>query len=455
VTVSWNAASDPNGDNITYNIYYYNGVSTTTLASATTTTSFAWGVSAVADGSYGLKGEACDDDASPLCTDFYLTANISLDKTDPVYSLSDISISSDNDVTTLAKAGDTVTLSFTSGGNIAPTLDVEFYSGGSAINDTVSSSSLSNVWTVTYVVDASDSDGTIDYLITADNLDFQYSSSTLVTVDLTAPGAISASPAVGTYIQAQNVSLSSSNSYLIRYTLDGTDPTCSTGNLYADPLNIASSLTIRAIACDRAGNATAVSAFQYSIVYGSIISSPPTSGSGAINTTTDMEETQSTGAITTENTKSIQSINYEGKLIKYNDSPKVYLIQNGQKRWIINEESFIFNNYKWEDIKLIDSGTFYQDDLNIIKLTDNKKTYIFSRDLKFGMTGSDVKELQKYLNNNGSVLIVAGPGSPGQETEFFGSLTRQALIKFQKDNSIIPAQGYFGPITRAFINNAN
>jgi len=39
------------------------------------------------------------------------------------------------------------------------------------------------------------------------------------------------------------------------------------------------------------------------------------------------------------------------------------------------------------------------------------------------------------------------------ETEYFGKLTKAALINFQKANNIIPAVGFFGPITRGVVNN--
>lgn len=39
-----------------------------------------------------------------------------------------------------------------------------------------------------------------------------------------------------------------------------------------------------------------------------------------------------------------------------------------------------------------------------------------------------------------------------EPTGYFGTLTRTALAKYQAVNGISPAAGYFGPITRAFIN---
>jgi hypothetical protein len=78
--------------------------------------------------------------------------------------------------------------------------------------------------------------------------------------------------------------------------------------------------------------------------------------------------------------------------------------------------------------------------------------YMFDRDLYLNMIGEDVKELQKFLNNHGFLVATEGPGSLGNETEKFGSLTKQALIKFQLANSISPAIGYFGEITRGIVN---
>ena len=58
-------------------------------------------------------------------------------------------------------------------------------------------------------------------------------------------------------------------------------------------------------------------------------------------------------------------------------------------------------------------------------------------------------DLQKYLNANGAQLASSGAGSPGNETEFFGELTRAGLAKWQAANGVSPTTGYFGPITRA------
>jgi len=47
----------------------------------------------------------------------------------------------------------------------------------------------------------------------------------------------------------------------------------------------------------------------------------------------------------------------------------------------------------------------------------------------------------------------SGPGSVGNETTRFGAATRGALARFQAANGISPAVGYFGAITRSYINS--
>ena len=68
------------------------------------------------------------------------------------------------------------------------------------------------------------------------------------------------------------------------------------------------------------------------------------------------------------------------------------------------------------------------------------------------MTGEDVKELQKFLNGDGFPIAPTGVGSKGNETTYFGLATKTALIKFQKENNISPAVGFFGAITMKRVN---
>jgi lysophospholipase L1-like esterase len=78
-------------------------------------------------------------------------------------------------------------------------------------------------------------------------------------------------------------------------------------------------------------------------------------------------------------------------------------------------------------------------------------TWTFDANLQLKVMSVEVKLLQEYLNSHGYTVAVTGAGSSGNETDYFGALTKAALIKFQKANGITPAVGYFGPITRGFM----
>lgn len=76
---------------------------------------------------------------------------------------------------------------------------------------------------------------------------------------------------------------------------------------------------------------------------------------------------------------------------------------------------------------------------------------IFTTDLYYGYFGPMVKNLQMFLNSQGFLLSTSSYGSPGEETNYFGPLTRSALIRFQDAYGIVPPKGYFGPITRSVV----
>ncbi len=79
--------------------------------------------------------------------------------------------------------------------------------------------------------------------------------------------------------------------------------------------------------------------------------------------------------------------------------------------------------------------------------------YTFNTNLTMGSTGTDVMNLQKVLNMSADTQVAAsGVGSTGNESSYFGALTRSAVIKFQNKYGITPAVGYVGPVTRAKLN---
>lgn len=77
---------------------------------------------------------------------------------------------------------------------------------------------------------------------------------------------------------------------------------------------------------------------------------------------------------------------------------------------------------------------------------------LFTQDLKTGSVHASVKLLQQTLNACGYAVAESGPGSRGYETDRFGAATRQAVIRFQRVQGIVPANGVLGPQTRARLN---
>ncbi|MDE1988672.1 MAG: peptidoglycan-binding protein [Patescibacteria group bacterium] len=76
----------------------------------------------------------------------------------------------------------------------------------------------------------------------------------------------------------------------------------------------------------------------------------------------------------------------------------------------------------------------------------------FTLDLKVGSKGSEVMNLQKVLNEDSRTQVASsGAGSPGNETSYFGGLTKAAVMKYQIINGV-SATGMVDAATRAVLN---
>lgn len=86
--------------------------------------------------------------------------------------------------------------------------------------------------------------------------------------------------------------------------------------------------------------------------------------------------------------------------------------------------------------------------------------YQFTRNLRVGTQGEDVRELQKFLNAQGFLVSARGNGSVGKESTYFGAATVRALIRFQeryREQLLLPlgltrGTGNFLNATRLFVN---
>ncbi len=71
----------------------------------------------------------------------------------------------------------------------------------------------------------------------------------------------------------------------------------------------------------------------------------------------------------------------------------------------------------------------------------------FTGNLELGTVNGEVLCLQKFLNQNGFKIADIGPGSPGAETSKLGSLTQEAIKRWQSSNGVTPT-GTFGPLSK-------
>lgn len=73
-------------------------------------------------------------------------------------------------------------------------------------------------------------------------------------------------------------------------------------------------------------------------------------------------------------------------------------------------------------------------------------------DMRYKTCGPRVKKLQQFLNRNGFTLATDGFGAKGQETQFFGPLTKNAVERLQETYGL-PATGVVDKSTRKLINS--
>lgn len=74
-----------------------------------------------------------------------------------------------------------------------------------------------------------------------------------------------ASPIAGTYTSSRSVILSAPGALNIRYTTDGTTPSCSAGIVYSSSISVSSSQIIKAVSCYSGNKSSTVASYLYTI----------------------------------------------------------------------------------------------------------------------------------------------------------------------------------------------
>lgn len=99
---------------------------------------------------------------------------------------------------------------------------------------------------------------------------------------------------------------------------------------------------------------------------------------------------------------------------------------------------------------------------SFVSAENGNKMLFFNKNLKIGDKNEDIRELQKILNKNTATQVSSlGIGSPGNETDFFGQLTKNAVIRFQelyasdilRPSGLASGTGFVGAATRLKLNS--
>lgn len=77
------------------------------------------------------------------------------------------------------------------------------------------------------------------------------------------------------------------------------------------------------------------------------------------------------------------------------------------------------------------------------KVNAQSQNILIGRDMSIGSTGTDVSVLQGLLSELGYLNVPAGV-----PFGYFGPLTQQAVVAYQRARLVSPSSGYFGPITK-------
>ena len=86
----------------------------------------------------------------------------------------------------------------------------------------------------------------------------------------------------------------------------------------------------------------------------------------------------------------------------------------------------------------------------ILTALAEQRSCSFTRSLSLTSSpGADIHCLQTYLNETRTPVATTGPGSPGSETLRYGSLTKQALTRWQRQR-VLPTTGVFDEESRTF-----
>ncbi|MFA6096167.1 MAG: Ig-like domain-containing protein [Candidatus Paceibacterota bacterium] len=160
-------------------------------------------------------------------------------------------------------------------------------------------------------------------------------------------------------------------------------------------------------------------------VQSSVISDSITLGEAATPITeTPTTETPAVSTPTTEP---------EGTLFKYSDSPKVYVVKNGNQVWIQTLEEFNAGGYKWSDVKVV-SATVVKTvgSVTLLRAEGDNKVYVIHNNTRKHVKSAAEFNAAGYKWSDVKVVSVAelgtyAEGTPVEESTRVATITATTL----------------------------
>jgi len=274
------------------------------------------------------------------------------------------------------------------------------------------------------------------------------------------------SPVAGTYTSNQSVTLVSSGSSGICYTADGTTPvcatsgsSCTTGTLYSSAISITSTKTIKAISCYPDSNSSSVGSHLYTINISSGGGGyTPVTTTTTTTTTTTLPTTTTTTTTTTTKPVEESACQWCGLACIELQSWMYCPALTPPAGYICTE----VNGVCTKAIGVVTTATTIPSTtIPPVTVTGIPAGFTFQKDLWRSKISEDVRYLQRFLNSHvGTKVADTGLGSPGNETRYFGLLTKDAVIRFQNMYAsevlaqwgLTKGNGYVGQSTRKKLN---
>ena len=343
-------------------------------------------------------------------------AILTVDNTAPTITVSNIAISDDTGISSsdfiTNVSSQTITATLSATPDVTDTVYGSVDNGATYTNITSMVNGTAIVWSNATLASGTN---TIKFKVVdlAGNADVMATTQSY-TLDSSVPGTPTATPGAANYRGIPSITLASTGSTSIHYTTDGTTPTCTSG-LTDNPVSIAFSGTLNVIACNDSGGYSTAS-FPFTIIKsGGAGGSGNSSGAGSSLTIAP--------ATSSGNSSSVVP-------------PVVPVTQNSTPQ--TNLQGTVTTNL---------SDPVFLAEQAIMTVTAN---------LHLGSTSPDVKFLQSFLATQDKgpkaealAKIIAKYGT----TIYYRTLTRDAMMEWQQAVGVVPANGKFGPITRAKISN--